>query len=120
MSYTEPLINQIYRFLLSLGFGVLMSLFYEILSCLFLIVSNGKKSVFARDIIFSVVFTVLSFFFMLVYNEGVVRFNLIFGHLSGLAVFHLTFGKMIQAPFLKFAGRNVFKFKSKKNKKNKN
>ncbi len=120
MNYSEPLVNQIYRFVLSLGFGVIMSIFYELISCVFLIFSNGKKSIFIRDLLFSVVFTVTSFFFMLVYNEGEIRFNLIFGQLLGLAAFHVTFGKMIQTPFLKFAERSFLKIKIKKHKKNKN
>lgn len=120
MSYSEPLINQIYRFVLSVGFGVIMSGFYEIISCIFLVFSDCKKSVFIRDVFFSVVFTVLSFFFMLVYNEGEIRVNLIFGQLLGLAVFHITFGKAIQVPFLKFTKRNKIKIKFKKYKKNKN
>lgn len=111
MSYSEPLINQIYRFVLSVGFGVIMSVFYEVVSCVFLIISNSKKSVFIRDILFSVVFTVMSFFFMLVYNEGEIRVNLIFGQLLGLAVFHITFGKILQLPFLKFAEKNFSKIK---------
>ena len=120
MSYTEPLINQIYRFILSLGFGVIMSVFYEILSCFFLLISDRKRLVFVRDVLFSVVFTVMSFFFMIVYNEGAVRFNLIIGQLTGLAVFHITCGKIIQKPFLKLREKSKFKFKSKKYKKNKN
>lgn len=120
MNYSEPLVNQIYRFVLSVGFGVIMSVFYEVVSCFFLIISNGKKSVFIRDVLFSVVFTVMSFFFMLVYNEGEIRFNLIFGQLLGLAAFHITFGKTIQLPFLKIAKRNRLKIKFKKYKKNKN
>ena len=114
MSYSEPLVNQFYRFVLSLGFGVLMAILYELLSCVFLIVSNGKKSILVRDVLFSVIFTVVSFFFMLVYNEGEIRFNLISGQIMGLLVFHITFGKMIQTPFLKFANRNGFNFKIKK------
>lgn len=120
MSYSEPLVNQFYRFVLSVGFGVLMALFYEILSCVFLLLSGGKKAIFMRDILFSVVFTVMSFFFMLVYNEGEIRFNLIFGQLMGLAAFHITFGKMIQMPFLKIADKKFFKIKNRKYKKNKN
>lgn len=120
MNYSEPLINQIYRFVLSLGFGVIMSVFYELISCIFLMISNGKKSIFIRDVLFSVIFTVMSFFFMLVYNEGEIRFNLIFGQLLGLTAFHITFGKMVQMPFLKFAERNFLKGKNRKYKKNKN
>lgn len=118
MSYSEPLINQIYRFALSLGFGVIMSVFYELLSCLFLAVSVGKKSIFIRNIVFSVSFTVMSFFFMLVYNEGVVRLNLIIGQLLGLVAFHLTCGKSLRKPFIKLY--KSYKFKFEKYKKHKN
>ena len=118
MSYSEPLVNQFYRFVMSLGLGVITALIYEIISCAFLILSNSKKSIFIRDILFSVIFTVISFFFMLVYNEGEIRFNLIFGQLLGLLAFHITFGKNIQKPFLKISAKNIFRIK--KYKKNKN
>lgn len=117
MSYTEPLINQIYRFSLALGFGVLMAVVYEILS-LVRVFFHGRKVTFICDIIFSVIFTVLSFFFMIVYNEGEARFNLVAAQLIGLVSFHLTFGKYLLAPFSSVCEklRNKLNFKLKRNK----
>lgn len=98
MSYSEPLINQIYRFLLAVGFGVIMGIVYEVLTVIKTLLGNGKRTVFFRDIVFSVLFTVLSFFFMLIYNEGEMRFNLIVAQLTGVISFHIAFGKRIISP----------------------
>lgn len=119
MSYTEPLINQIYRFMLSVGFGIIMGLLYEVLTFIFTSLFYSKRSALLRDVIFSIVFTIMSFFFMLVYNEGEIRLNIIFGQISGVVIFHLTFGKYVLFPVKCFFVNKRFILSKKKNKKNK-
>lgn len=113
MTYSEPLINQIYRFFLAVGFGVLMGIFYEALGIVKTILFLGRKTGIAIDFIFSVIFTVLSFFFMLVYNEGEVRANLVLAQLAGIYVFHISVGKKISEPFIALKGKIVKKSKLK-------
>lgn len=120
MSYSEPLINQVYRFFLAVGFGVLMGAVYELLSILKILLSEGRKTVVFTDIIFSVLFTVFSFFFMLVYNEGEARANLVVAQLAGVYVFHITFGKRLIKPFIALKGKIKRKTAKKRTKKNKN
>ena len=105
MSYSEPLINQVYRFFLAVGFGVLMGVFYEAVNLLKTLPFLGRKTSLAFDFIFSVIYTVLSFFFMLVYNEGESRANLVLAQLAGVYVFHITFGKKLTAPFIALKGK---------------
>lgn len=99
MSYSEPLINQVYRFFLAVGFGVLMGIFYEAVNLLKTVLFPGFRAAVVLDFLFSVVYTVLSFFFMLIYNEGEVRANLALAQLIGVYVFHKVFGKKITEPF---------------------
>ena len=120
MSYSELLINQVYRFFLAVGFGVLMGAVYELLSILKILLSEGRKTVVFTDIIFSVLFTVFSFFFMLVYNEGEARANLVVAQLAGVYVFHLTFGKRLIKPFIALKGKIKRKTAKKRTKRNKN
>ncbi len=120
MSYSEPLINQVYRFFLAVGFGVLMGVFYEIINVLKTLPFCGRKTAIAFDFIFSVIYTVLSFFFMLVYNEGEARANLVAAQLIGIYVFHITFGKKLTSPFVALKGKIGRKLAEKKTKRNKN
>lgn len=120
MSYSEPLINQIYRFLLAAGFGVLMALVYELLSVLRILMGDGKKIKFILDVFFCVLFTVLSFFFMLIYNEGEARMNLVVAELTGLLCFNAAFGRYVTAPIVVCAEKTWSKLRKRKNKKNKN
>lgn len=112
MSYTEPLINQIYRFVLAVGFGIIMGVLYELFVGARTLFTEKKWAIITQDISFSAVFAVLSFFFMLIYNEGVVRLNLIVAQVLGLYTFHITFGKKIVRPV-----RNLRRKLSKKVKK---
>ena len=117
MNYTEPLINQVYRFSLAVGFGVIMAVIYETFSFV-RIIFESRKVTFICDIIFSVVFTVMSFFFMIVYNDGEARFNLVAAQLLGLVSFHIAFGKYLLSPFRAMSEkvRNKLNFKLKRNK----
>ena len=120
MTYSEPLINQVYRFFLAVGFGILMGVLYEVLGIIKTLPFLGIKSGIAIDFIYSVIFTVLSIFFMLVYNEGEARANLVIAQITGIYVFHITFGKRIIRPFIKMKEKIRRKMSQKDIKRYKN
>ena len=93
MTYSEPLINQISSLLTSVGFGFVMCLLYMSVRLLFRLISSNTRSVMAGDAVFSVLASFVSFFFMIISNNGQVRLNLILGQVFGGAVMYLTFGR---------------------------
>ncbi len=97
MSYSQPLINQPRILLLSIGVGVLLGLFYSVLQGVFRLTGEGRLSYYLSDGIFVTVFTLVSFFFMVLYNEGRVRLHLILGEVAGIIIFYLCAGKYIYA-----------------------
>lgn len=99
MNYTEPLSRQIYVFLQGLGFGVLLAVYYEAVVSVRRLISSRSGAVIFQDIFFSVTASVLSFFFMVIFNSGEVRLNIISAQLLGGLAFHFTLGKKLSAPF---------------------
>lgn len=98
MNYTEPLLNQINRFLMSLGFGFVLCVLYLVIK-FFRMTAGEKKSVYIFfDILFGVVATVLSFFFMLIYNNGQVRLNLVVGQFIGGSMLYLILKRYLTVP----------------------
>lgn len=95
MSYSEPLINQPRVLFLSIGIGVLLCVFYVTLQGVFRLLGEGKLSYYIADAIFVTVFTLVSFFFMVLYNNGRVRLHLIMGEAAGFFAFYLTAGKYL-------------------------
>lgn len=95
MSYSEPLVNQIKIFLLSVGVGVLIFFAYAGVQCFFRFLSSKKGSIFFADIFFSIIAVLISFFFMVFYNNGRVRLHLIFGEALGYFVFYRCAGKYL-------------------------
>ena len=120
MCYSEPLINQIYRFFLGVGFGAILAVVYELFAVVRSVMGQGKVIVIILDIVFSVIFTVLSFFFMLIYNGGEMRFNIVLAILLGLYAFHVTVGKNIVEPLVKLNEKIWHFFRKRRFKKNKN
>ena len=98
MRYAEPLSNQLQVFITSIGFGVLSGLLYEVFSVLRRLAGNKKKASVICDFSFCVIVTVLSFFYMVIYNNGIVRLNLIIAQLAGGIAFHLSMGRYIRKP----------------------
>ena len=98
MRYAEPLSNQLQVFITSIGFGVLSGLLYEVFSVLRRLAGNKKKASVICDFSFCVIVTVLSFFYMVIYNNGIVRLNLIMAQLAGGIAFHLSMGRYIRKP----------------------
>lgn len=114
MTYSEPLSNQLYRFILALGFGIILGIIYEIIVLIRTLVSERKGAIIAQDIVFSIIFSVMSFFFMLIYNEGEIRLNLIFAQLLGIVTFHITVAGRITKSVEKI--RNKLRLKKRKTK----
>ncbi len=106
MNYAEPLSNQIIVFVRSVGLGVLLGFLYEVFSVLRGLISDKRWAYILCDLTFSLVATLMSFFFMVLYNDGTVRLNLIVAQLLGGVAFHLSAGTYIARPLL-FIGHKL-------------
>jgi len=79
------------------GVGVPVCLIYIGIQSLFRALSGKDRFIFAADILFSVIAALISFFFMVFYNNGRVRLHLIMGEALGFFVFMRTVGKHLLA-----------------------
>lgn len=103
MIYSEPLINQISRFISSIGFGFVICFLYLAVVFFRMTVSEKKWAIIAQDIVYGLITTVISFFFMVIYNNGETRWNLVFGEFLGAGVLYFTVGRYL----LKFMGKGA-------------
>lgn len=103
MSYSEPLINQVRVFFLSVGVGVFICLLYIALQSFFRIFSKGDRVYYVADGFFCALSAFVSFFFMVLYNNGQVRLHLVFGEAVGFFVFYLAVGRYVHSLLLKAA-----------------
>ena len=95
MIYSEPLFNQISRFLNSVGMGFILCGLYVALKVIFRLFGKGKITVAVSDGVFCVLTAFVSFFYMLLENSGTVRFNLVVGQLIGGLLLYFTVGRFI-------------------------
>ncbi len=98
MNYREPLSDQVLIFISSIGPGVLIGFMYDVIFSFFRAFGNKKAIIITADLCFSVLATLLSFFYMVVFNSGTVRLNMIIAQLIGAVTFHYTLGKYIAKP----------------------
>lgn len=98
MRYSGPLSDQIVVFIRCIGLGVLLGLLYEAFSVLRCLLSDKTRAYVICDIAFSLIATVISFFFMILYNDGRVRLNLVVAQLLGGVAFHFSLGRYITQP----------------------
>ncbi len=108
MNYSEPLSNQILVFIRGVGFGVLLGLLYECFCVLRVFLSDKKWAYVVCDVLFGLTGTVMSFFFMVLYNDGRVRLNLMAAQLLGGIAFHIAAGRYLIKPLI-FLGENIRK-----------
>lgn len=98
MTYAEPLSNQVLMFIRSIGPGVLIGLIYDVIFTFFRTFSHKRAVIIAADLTFSIIATLISFFYMVIYNSGTVRLNIIIAEIIGAVAFHLTMGRYIANP----------------------
>lgn len=95
MNYSEPLVSQVVIFCRSIGCGILLGMFYDIVSFIRMLFRERKGICVFFDNFYFIIASLVSFFFMVLYNSGQVRLNLMLGELFGGMAFHLSMGKYI-------------------------
>ncbi len=79
-------INDIFQlnvFLLSVGFGFLLAVLYDILSVILGAFSNKTKVIFLKDLIYCFMSAIMLFIYLLAVNFGRIRIFIIFGIVIG-------------------------------------
>ncbi len=97
MNYSEPLISQVVIFCRAIGCGIILGVLYDAVSFIRMLFGERKSVYVFFDTVYFLVASLVSFFFMVLYNSGQVRLNLIFAELFGGVAFHLSLGKYILA-----------------------
>jgi spore cortex biosynthesis protein YabQ len=93
--YSLSLASQTRSFLMSLGFGFIMGIIYEIFRLVRICISNGKKMQIAFDIAFFILLSFLTFIFFITVNEGEIRLYLLLGEAIGFCVYSLSLGAVV-------------------------
>ena len=108
MTYTEPLLNQVLMFIRSIGPGVIIGILYDVIFTFFRTISTKRYVIIAADLTFSIIATLISFFYMVIYNSGTVRLNIIVAEVIGAVAIHITTGKYV-AKLVGFIGKTLGK-----------
>lgn len=96
MNYSEPLIKQIIVFFRAIGCGIIIGIVYEAVTALRILFGEKTRVYYFFDILFSLLASVISFFFMVLYNSGQVRLNVILAEVFGAVAFHLSLGRYME------------------------
>ncbi|MBQ7117917.1 MAG: spore cortex biosynthesis protein YabQ [Clostridia bacterium] len=95
MNYSEPLITQVVIFCRGIGCGVLLGAFYDAVSAVRMLFSERKSVYVFFDTLYFLFAALISFFFMVLYNSGQVRLNLMAAELFGGMAFHFSLGRYV-------------------------
>ena len=98
MRYTQPLSDQVLIFISSIGPGILIGFLYDVIFSFFRTFGNKKTLTITSDLLFSLAASLLSFFYMVIYNSGTVRLNIVIAQLIGAVAFHYTLGRYLSKP----------------------
>ncbi len=93
--YSLSLAEQTKGFLLSLGFGFLMGIFYDLFRIVRISISKGKKIILVFDLLYCVFLGFCSYIFFLVVNEGDIRAFLLLGEGIGFAIYYFSLGVVV-------------------------
>ncbi len=112
MNYSEPLVNQVTVFCRAVGSGVLLGIIYDAVSAVRMLFGERKSVYVFFDTLYFVIASLVSFFFMVLYNSGQVRMNLMLAELFGAVALHFSFGKYLLGIYGKNLSliRNFLKF----------
>lgn len=90
--YIPSSARQTYVFLLCIGFGFLLGIFYHLVRFVRKSFFQSKKAIFVQDIVYCIISTFFVFCFLLCCNDGEVRLFTFGGLGLGLFIYYVTFG----------------------------
>ncbi len=93
--YGLSLAIQTKNFLLSLGLGFLMGIFYDVFRIIRISISQRKSVIIIFDLLYCIFLGFSDFLFFITVNEGQVRFYLLLGEAIGFAVYYFSLGAII-------------------------
>ena len=93
--YIPSSARQTYVFLLCIGFGFLLGIFYHLVRFVRKSFFRCKKAIFVQDVLYCVVSTFGIFCFLLCCNDGEIRLFTLGGFALGLFVYYVTFGVFV-------------------------
>lgn len=99
MTYILNMGEQSKIFALSLGFGFLIGIFYDVLRLFRLLCSDSKKVFFVFDLVYTVAAAVATFLFLLTVTGGSVRAYVLLGELLGFLIYFVTLGTLLSTFF---------------------
>lgn len=88
----QSVTNQIYIFLFAVIFGLIFGVINDFFRFIRYLGFKSKTAVFFQDLIFMSLCGLLSFFFLLVFNKGEIRYFPLIGEFIGLAIYRYTIG----------------------------
>lgn len=103
--YVGDINEQIRVFLYSVGFGLIIGFFYDLIRIARLAVNKKTGFVFLQDILFFVVAAPCTFCFLLVVNYGRFRFYVFCALLIGFICYYFTVSRFFLLLVSKFYGR---------------
>ncbi len=93
--YGISLAVQTKNFLLSLGLGFIMGIFYDVFRIIRLCISSKKIVIIIFDLLYCILLCFAFFIFLLTVNEGQFRFYLLMGAGVGFSVYYFSLGAII-------------------------
>ncbi len=88
--------HQTYVFLLCIGFGFLLGIFYHVIRFIRILLFKSKKAIYAQDVIYCVISSFFIFIFLLCLNDGEIRLFVLSGFAFGLIIYLFTSGVLIK------------------------
>ncbi len=89
-----PLEDQTIYFLFSLLFGVILSALYDAVRVVRFLGFNSIKWIILTDVLYFLLCGFLTFLFALPFNNGSVRYFVLFGEAVGFIVYRFTLGEL--------------------------
>ena len=93
--YGLSLATQTKNFLLSMGLGFIMGIFYDLFRIIRLSISQKKVFIIVFDLLYCIFLCFISFIFCMTVNEGQIRFYLLLGEAVGFAVYYFSLGVVV-------------------------
>ena len=90
--YSVPQNEQLAIFALSLGLGFLLGVLYDVMRAIRLSVTRSKIVLIICDVLYFILFGLISFLFILALNKGEIRFYIIMGEVIGAFFYYISLG----------------------------
>ncbi len=89
------MVDQVQIFWYSFTLGLILGVIYDIFRIFRLVFNSKKWGIFFQDMLYFIIISLITFFFIIIFNKGKIRYYILIGQFIGWGIYYISLGRIV-------------------------